>query len=248
MNIIKKIYEWFYYLIDNTITKEEGDKIAKVKTKKTKTIDDIADRIVSERTEYRKDTIVSILKMVNEVKLEFFAQGEMVNDGIVIFEPAITGTFVETTNFNDEKNSCVINTRVTNDVLRLIAQVKGTYNGLTVENGGASIDGIIDSTTGATTGEVTPGKVITLNGKKIRVVPEEGETVESCITYTDVVTQLVITQNDPPVINDPSKLVMQLPELNEGAYTLTVKTLFSSASATLKAPRHITFKTKLTVK
>ena len=248
MSIIKKIYEWFYYLIDSPITKEEGDRIARVKTKKTKTIDDIADRIVLERTEYRKDTIVSILKMVNEVKLEFFTQGEMVNDGIVIFEPAITGTFVDTTTFDEKKNTCVINTRVTNDVLRMAAQVKGTYNGLTVENGGASIEGIVDSTTGATNGEVTPGKVITINGKKIRMVPEEGETVESCITYTDVATGLVINQNDPPVINDPSKLVMQLPALNEGSYTLTLKTLFSSNSTTLKAPRYITFKTKLTVK
>ena len=129
----------------------------------------------------------------------------------------------------------------------MYSQVKGTYNGLTVENGGASIDGIIDSATGAITGEVTLGKVITLSGKKIRVVPEEGETVESCITYTDIATGLVINQNNLPVINDPSKLVFQLPALNEGSYTLTVKMLFTSAKIVLKAPRYITLKTKLIV-
>ena len=72
--------------------------------------------------------------------------------------------------------------------------------------------------------------------------------MESCITYTDVATGMVINQNDPPVINDPSKIVMQLPELKEGSYTLTIKTAFSSASITLKAPRYIAFKTKLIVK
>jgi hypothetical protein len=129
----------------------------------------------------------------------------------------------------------------------MLRQVKGTYNGLTVENGGAAITGITDSTTGSTTGEVTPGKVITIAGKKIRVVPEEGETVESCITYTNAATGVVVSQEDAPVINDPSRIVLQLPDLEAGQWTLTIKTLFSNNATTLKAPRYITAKVKLTV-
>ena len=245
--VIKKIYEWPYYLIENTVTIEEGDKIAKVKTKTTKTIDDIAERIVKERTEYRKDTIVNILKMANDVKLEFFAQGEMVNDGVVIFAPTITGNFYENTGFDDEKNNCVINTQVTGSVLDVTAQVKGTYSGLTVENGGASIDGVIDSTTGKTDGTITRGKVITVVGKKIRVVPEEGEPVQACIIFTNTQTGASGGITDALTINDPSKLVFQLPSLPPGTYTLTIKTLFSTQSTNLKAPRYITGKQVLTV-
>jgi len=241
----KKVYEWTYYLIDNTITPEAGDKIAKVKTKTTKSIDDIAERIVKERTEYRKDTIISILKMANEVKLELFSQGEMVNDGIVIFEPAVSGVFIESNSFNDEKNSCSIKTRVTNSVHNITNQTKGVYNGLTLENGGATIDSVIDSVTGQTDGTITPDKVITITGNKIRVVPEEGETVQDCITFTSNTD--VFSPTDPLTINDPSKLVFQLPSLPAGTYTLTIKTLFSSQSTTLKAPRYIAYKQKLTV-
>jgi hypothetical protein len=248
MAVSKKIYEWLFYLIENTVTREESDKIAKVKSKKTKSIEDLADRIVQERTEYRKDTIVNIIKLVNSAKLELLSQGEKVNDGITILEPAITGIFTDDTVFVDGVHSCIINSRVTNDVHTMLAQVKGTYNGLSVENGGASIDGITDSATGAVNGEVTPGKTVIITGNKIRIVPEEGETPESCITYTNLDTQQVVTQADPLVINDPSKIVLQLPELAKGLYSLTVKTIYSNSAVSLKAPRYITSKIKLEVK
>lgn len=247
MATLKKIFEWMFYLIENTLTADTTDKVARVKTKKTKTAEDIADRIVRERTEYRKDTIVNIINMANAAKLEFLSQGEMVNDGLVIFEPAITGTFYESAEFDESRNACVVNTRVNNNVHAMLRQVKAVYGGLTVENGGAAITGITDTVTGATDGTVTPGKTITVTGKKIRVTPEEGETAESCITYTNLDTQEIVSQEDPPAINDPGKIVLQLPMLGTGTWSMTVKTLFSSSGALLKAPRYITSKIKLKV-
>jgi hypothetical protein len=222
MPIVKKIFEWLYYLIDNVLSHDENDKIAKVRSKKTKGIDDIAERIVQERTEYRKETIVNILKMVNDVKLNFLAQGEMINDGLVIYEPTITGNFDDSAEFDGSRHNCVINVHAGSDIHAMLRQVKGVYSGLTVENGGAEITGISDNTTGSTDGKVTPGKIVTITGKKIRIVPEEDETVESCITYTHQGTHQVIPQADPPVINDPSKIVLQLPPLDAGLYTLTL--------------------------
>ncbi|MDR1679466.1 MAG: DUF4469 domain-containing protein [Prevotellaceae bacterium] len=248
MTASKKNYEWLFYLIENSVSKEEGDKIAKVQSKKTKTIEDIAEEIVLQRTEYRKDTIVNVIKLVNSMKLEFLLQGEKVNDGFSMFEPAITGNFSNGTDFVDGVHHCVINGRVTGNVSAMLTQVKGNYNGLSMKNGGASINSITDSTTGASNGEVTPGKTITISGNKIRIVTEAGETPESYITYTNTETQQVTVQADPLVINQPSKIVLQLPELAKGSYSLTIKTLFSNASTTLKAPRYITANISLTVK
>ena len=244
----KKIYEWSYYLIDNTVTTLiENDKIAKVKSKKTKGVNDIAERIVAERTEYRKETIANIIRMANAAKLDFLSQGETVNDELVVMEPGIQGNYLENTAFDERVHKCVVNVRAGNDVHKMLRQVKGVYNGLSLDNGGASIDGFTDSTTGAVDGEVTPGKTITVAGKKIRIVPEDGETVESCITYLNHATNEVTTQEDAPAINDPSRIVLQLPMLAPGAYSMTIKTLYSSTSILLKAPRYITSKIKLTV-
>ncbi len=46
--MIKKLYEWLFYLIEHTLTSEKGDYLAKITTQKTKTVEDIADRIVKE--------------------------------------------------------------------------------------------------------------------------------------------------------------------------------------------------------
>jgi hypothetical protein len=249
MATAKKIFEWLFYLVDNTITtNDDTDRIAKVKTRKTKGIEDIAARIVQDRTEYRKETIMNIMALANAAKLEFLSQGEMVNDGLVLFEPTITGVFYDNAEFDPRRHRCVVNTRVSGDVQAMLKQVKGVYNGLTLDNGGAAITGVADTVTGATNGEVTSGKTITITGNKIRVVPEEGETAASCITYTNLETKEVIAQEDTPVINDPSKLVLQLPQLGVGSYALTIKTLFSSGQVALKAPRYITAKLKLVVR
>ncbi|MDR0795603.1 MAG: DUF4469 domain-containing protein [Tannerella sp.] len=248
MSAIKKIHEWFFYLIENTVTQDPTDRIAKVKSKKTKGINDLADRIVQKRTEYRKDTLINIYRMMNEAKLEFLAEGEKVNDEITLLEPSITGNFYEDTNYVDSRHNCVINSRVTNTVHAMLRQVKGTYNGLSLEYGGASIDGVTDSTTGAVNGEITPGKTVTITGKKIRVIPEEGETVESCITWTNAGTQHITEQQDAPAVNDPSRIILQLPDLSTGFYSLTIKTLYSTTSTTLREPRYITSRVRLEVK
>ena len=243
----KKIFEWFYYLVENLLTAVTTDYTAKVKSKKSRTVEDIANHIVSQRTEYRKETIVSILNMSADATVYFLSQGDRVNLGTVILEPSIVGAFDGTTDFNPELHKCVVNAHVTNTVHKMLAEVGGSYSGLTVDNGGAAIDRVTDSTTGKTDGIVTAGKVVTVSGKKIKIVPEEGETIENCITFTNAATEQVITQADALVINDPSKLVFQLPTLAAGNYTLTIKTLFANASINLKAAREITFKTKLIV-
>ena len=245
-NLIKKIFEWLYYLTDNALTEKEGDKIAKVKRRKTRSMNDVANRIVKERTEFRAETILSIAKMINDAKKEFLSQGDSVNDGLFIFEPSITGAFMKN-DFDDSVHSCIINTRCTKEINDMLAQTTGTYSGHTVENGGASIDEIVDLITGLNTGEITSGKVVTLFGNKIRIIPEDGENPEDCVYITSHATEQVFSPSDPLITNDPSKLVFQLPELAPGDYTLSIKTLFSTNGTDLKAPRYITFKIKLTV-
>ena len=244
----KRNYKWFFYLIENAVTREDGNRIAKVKSKKTKGIEDIAERIVQTRTEYRKDTLVNIYRMMNEAKMELLLEGEKVNDEFNLYEPTITGNFYDDPHFEESRHHCLVNTRITAAAQARFRRVKGVYNGLMLENGGALIYSITDITTGTINGEVTPGKTIIITGKKIRIVPEAGETTASCITYTNVDTLLEVEQENTPVVNDPSKVILQLPELAKGTYSLTIKTLFSNNTTLLTAPRYITAKAKLTVK
>jgi hypothetical protein len=243
----KKNYDWLFYLIENHLTPEKGDYFAKVNSRKTKMIEDIADRIVSERTEYRKETIINIATMINDVKKEFLGGGNSVNDGFTLYEPVILGSFEGETNFNETKNACAINTRLTNDGLSILPQIKATYSGLTVDNGGAVIEKVVDSASGTSNELLTPGKVITITGKKIRIVPQEGEREQDCVIFENEDHGSTYVLEDPIITNDPSKVVVQLPHLDHGTYKLTIKTVFSNNSTLLKEPRFITFKIKLNV-
>ena len=243
----KEIYEWLFYLLENHLTPEAGDHYAKIRSPKTKTIEDIANRIVKERTEYRKDTIINILNIINDVKLEFLAQGNSINDGITLYEPTITGVFEGETVFDEKKNSCIVNVHTTKEVREMLANVRPSYTGLTVDNGGAVIEKVVDSSSGSVNEMITPGKVITITGKKIRVVAEESMEPQYCVSFVNEEGSEEYFLEDPIITNDPSKVVVQVPPIPSGSYRLVIKTLYSTTSTTLKAPRHIAFKIKLVV-
>ncbi len=122
------------------------------------------------------------------------------------------------------------------------------YDDCNAQSGDACIEGIIDASTGAVTGEVMSGNVIAVNGKGICVVPPEGETPESCITYINTKTKQVTVQEEALIINVPSKIVLQLPMLPPGIYVLTIKTLYSGSSIPLERPNYITSKIRFKVK
>jgi hypothetical protein len=249
MAILKKLYTWLFYLLENAITPDPNDKYAKVKSGRNNGMTDIAHEIKVEGSEHTEATIIDLLTRANSVKMKMLSRGEKVNDGIAFYEPAITGSFYENTTFDESRNTCVINIRVNRDVHLMLQQVKAEYTGYTVDNGGAVIKGVTDAKTGELNGVITPGKIATIVGNKIRIVPEEGETVADCITWTSVATQEVTVQEDDPATNDPSKIMLTVPPLAPGFYTLALKTLYSSSgSPSLKAPRYISLKGKLQVK
>jgi hypothetical protein len=247
MAAVKKIFKWLFYLIDETVSSDPNEKIAKVRTGKARTVADIARQMQEEGIEINTATIIDIIKRFNDVKLKMLMQGEMVNDGFAIFEPAITGSFTNSTLFDDSRHACVIKTRMTAEVHSSLRQTTGVYSGFTLDNGGAVINGITDAATGSVSSVITPGGNITVTGKKIRIIPEEGETAASCVTYTNLATGQTTVQENNPATNDPGKIVLQLPMLDPGFYTLTIKTLYSR-NYLLKYPRYITSKQKLEAK
>jgi hypothetical protein len=67
-------------------------------------------------------------------------------------------SFSGSTGYDDNRNRCIVNTHVGNNVHAMLKQVKGVYSGLRLDSGGAVITGVDDTATGSTTGEVTPAR------------------------------------------------------------------------------------------
>lgn len=69
-------------LYDNVLTEKAGDYSGKVSITGTVRNADIARRIIKERTEYRFETILNILELADQKKIEAIAEGKSLIDGV----------------------------------------------------------------------------------------------------------------------------------------------------------------------
>ena len=207
-------YVWPVELRENKITERTDDYTASVKTfSDTKSLEYIAKEIVRERTEYRLDTILSIMN----------------------FSPTITGSFDSHGEVLDDKSmKCGVNVTVNQIVKDGLAGVK-LYIDSVQELGGAKIDRVKDLTTGKTDGTVTPGGMVEITGNKIKCLNADGTGIGHFRLYNESESPEEVTVLG---VNDPSKIIFIFPTgLLAGNYRLEIETYFSNTSTMLKNPR-----------
>jgi hypothetical protein len=114
---------------------------------------------------------------------------------------------------------------------------------LGVKDGGAYVGLVTDTATGLTDGTITPGDDILVEGDKLRRLPD-GEAGLG-VFFVDVSgTAIPVTRRLTQ--NDPKKLIVRVPALAPGQYTLRIATRFSNSKTFLTEPRIIEYG-KLTV-
>ena len=229
-------YVWPVELRENKITERTDDYTASVKTfSDTKSLEYIAKEIVRERTEYRLDTILSIMKLVEEKIRHVLYSGYPVMTENVRFSPTITGSFDSHGEVLDDKGmKCGVNVIVNQIVKDGLAGVK-LYIDSVQELGGAKIDRVKDLTTGKTDGTVTPGGMVEVTGSKIKCLNEDGSGIGYFRLYNEGESAEEVKVLG---VNDPSKIIFIFPTgLLAGNYRLEIETYFSNTSTILKNPR-----------
>ena len=232
----KQEYVWPVELRENKITERTDDYTASVKTfSDTKSLEYIAKEIVRERTEYREDTILSIMKLVEEKIRHVLYSGYPVMTENVRFSPTITGSFDSHGEVLDDKGmKCGVNVTVNQIVKDGLAGVK-LYIDSVQELGGAKIDCVKDLTTGKTDGTVTPGGMVEVTGSKIKCLNEDGSGIGHFRLYNESESAEEVKVLG---VNDPSKIIFIFPTgLLAGNYRLEIETYFSNTSTMLKNPR-----------
>lgn len=237
-----RTYEWEFDLDEYTMTKDVAeDYIAKVKTGKTCTEEDIIRDIVAERTDIRPETLRMCNQLMGDKIIQKLCQGHIVATTTSVFSPSIPGVFMGTSGRIDaEKNVCVINITSSDALRKALALVKPKYSGHVRTLGGARISLIRDVTTGKTDGSITSGGMLDVTGNKIRCINADGTGIGiarflKADTREEVATVPLIG------INDPSRLVFNAPALEDGSYLFQVETCFSNSALLLKQPRVIEY-------
>ena len=238
---------WKIWLRPNLLTKDvENDYIAEVSTKKnTLRNTDIAQRIISEGSEIKYDTLLSIINQHDRISRQALMDGYSVLTGTCQFTPRVTGTWIgESAQFDPVIHHLtldIIPSREMREALELVG-----VEILAVKEGGAFIGLVTDTFTGLTDNTATVGEDIRIEGNKIKVEGEEGQEVGIFfVDDKDVAVPVTrrLTQNDPKTI------IARVPAtLAPGSYTLRIVTQHSNGTVLLKQVRTIEYGYPLVVK
>lgn len=239
---------WLFDLRENTITKDvTNDYTANVRKLKSKTVTDIAAEIVKERTEYRPETIENIVRLYQDKLMDNLCEGNIVTDSLGSYTPAITGNFIGTSGaFDREKHACTVNVVLSKEFRARVSAISPQFSGTVQSLGGARIDLVEDVESGSTTGVLTPGGSLKVQGKKIRCLNADGSSTERVLFINhETETEYLVGKL---TVNNPGNLIFNVPsDLPDGEYTLRVETYFSSSKSMLKSLRVIDYPESLFV-
>jgi hypothetical protein len=232
--------QWQVYLRPNTLTKDnDKDCIADVHLNgATLTNEDVAERIVSERSEYRKDTIINILNLRDNAVKAFIQECSSFRDGLVHITPRVSGVWEnEASNFDPAVHKRTVDLVPT-------ADLRNTLDAISVKVMGTSsssvrISAITDSATGLKDGTITIGDDIIIDGEKIKI-SDEADQNQGVFIVDSTGAEHRVTRR--LTVNKPSQIIARVPSsVPAGAVTIKIKTNYSGSKNVLAAIREITY-------
>lgn len=212
---------------------EESAYYARVKALNT-----INTKQICEQAVKRGGSNMSASNMEQAVE-EFFkemayklASGLSVNTGYFTATAAVKGSFKTVNdNFDKEKHSMRINltqgeklrSELENSNITVLGPNHVEYN----------VNYLFDYTTERENACVTSGKNIKLQGKRIRVA---GDDESVGVYFTNIDTDVVTKIPSKCILeNNPGSLIILMPELEPGSYTIEIKTQYASSGRNLKS-------------
>lgn len=230
---------WKVWLRLNLLTKEvDNDYTAEVSTmKNTLRNEDIARRIVEAGSEYKYDTLLSIMNRSDQMIREALQEGYSVLTQTCQFTPRVSGSWIGSKPlFDPAKHKVTLDIIPSSEMREALTHVG--IEVLEVKDSGAGISLVTDTATGLIDGTLTVGDDILIAGDKIKVAGEAAGVGVFFVNEEGIATPVTrrFTQNDPKTI------LARVPgDLPSGTYTLRIVTQFSSSSVLLKEPRTIDY-------
>jgi hypothetical protein len=240
--VLHKIKVWLY---DNRLTPDNpNDYIARVESERSLSVSDICETAVT-----RGGADISAATMEHGVNLFFkemgyqLCDGYSVNTGWFVANVQIRGTFdspAET--FNPEKHGLLFEFHQGARLRKELEQVSVEVLG--VADTGSEIAQVTDVKTGSINDLLTPGRNLKITGAKLKIA---GENIDNGVWFVDPASgaRTKVDATDV-VVNNPSELIVVIPDLSAGAYQLEVTTQYA-VSSLLKEPRTAVFGRMLTV-
>lgn len=233
------------YLYENLLTEDPNDFIARVSSERSLSIRDVAGSAISRGG---ADIAVHVMEHAVDLFLTEMAyllcDGYSVNTGWFIVSVHIKGVFNGPNDrFDPERHNIAFEFRQGDKLRKELSSVEIELMG--VADTQLNITEVIDVKTGTVDSLITPNRNLRIRGVKLKIVGDNeanGVYFVNCTTHER-------TKVDPTdiVINNPSELMVVIPDLPAGTYALEVTGQFSGSSTPLKESKTCVFNKKLTV-
>jgi hypothetical protein len=207
-----------YFLSDNHLTPDSEDQVAIPANIRSYTDEDIIDRIMQRGTTLtRPDLLAAILAYREEHKF-IVEEGNGFNTGLINAGPNILGKFNSVTDsYDHSRHQLRYGVNFSKDIREVVSKVKMTK--IQAPNMGPLIVAIKDSISGLTDGTLSAGGALDIAGSRLKVYPDLPD--DGVYFIASDGTEYKVTTL---IENKPSRLIVMIPALPAGVYTLEVRT------------------------
>ncbi len=239
-------YNWTGMYRPNMFTPDnERDQLVDVQILGSVRDDDIANDIIEEGIELKKETLCDVIKRYEKTVAKRVLSGYAYSNDFVQMQPRITGVFESTSaQFDPAIHKCTVDmcagTVLRSELSNVSVKILGEKDA-----GGAKISSVTDVETGDKD-TLTAGEMVLIEGDKIKIQDEKDESQGVFFIDEKGVSHRV---DKRLALNKPSQIMVKVPsDVAEGAVSLVIKTKYTTGGAVLKAPRELKYNYKLTAK
>ncbi|MEA4852146.1 MAG: DNA-binding domain-containing protein [Paludibacter sp.] len=233
-------------LFPNWLTDDPNDYSARVVSERSLSVSEICSTAVN-----RGGATTTAEAMEHNVNLFLkemayqLCDGFSVNTGYFTATTLIRGVFNSPTEtFNPEKHSLIFQFNQGETLRKELDSIEVNITG--VGESSITVAQVTDVKTGSVNDLLTPNRNLKIRGYKLKLVGDHPEV--GVYFVNEATTERTKVDTTDIVTNNPSELVIVIPALAAGIYTLEVSSQFSGSSTPLKEPRTSKFDKVLTVK
>jgi hypothetical protein len=179
--------------------------------------------------EGKVEYIEHILDQADAVTREYVRRGHSVLTGCCQFTPRVQGVWESATaNYDPKKHKIGLHIIPSAEMREALKAVSLELMG--VKPDGAVIGLVTDTSTGLADGNMVSGDVIAIEGEKIKIAPDNEASLGVFFIDAD---EKVIPVTHRLIQNDNSKVVVMVPTLPAGQYTLRIVTRYTRGATLL---------------
>ncbi|MGV8090697.1 MAG: DNA-binding domain-containing protein [Mangrovibacterium sp.] len=232
------------YLYDNPLIDHPNDYFARISSERSLDVAEICDSAVSRgRAEISPVLMEHAVSLFLKEMAYQLCDGYSVNTGYFTASPHIKGVFTgadET--FDPAKHRILFRFKQGENLRKELPSVELEIVGMA--DAGPGIFQVTDVKTGSVNDLLSPNRSLKIKGRKIRVAGDNEEVGVYFVNQTS--GENIRVDPSDLVTNNPSELVIVIPELKAGTYKLQITTRYSK-HVLVRQPRTVIFDKVLTV-